>query len=168
MKPIHYIAIGCLLATLIACAFMIGRCTAPREPVEPLSRDTVVVSHIDTIVLEKPVYYAKKVVDTLRIPVPVHDTLRQRDTLWMELPREQKAYRDSSYEAWVSGVQPALDSIWIYAPVQIITVTEKVPVTKRTCWGIGVQAGYGATLHDKTVQLSPYIGIGVSYNILSF
>lgn len=166
MKPIQYIAIGCILASLLVCAFIVGRATAPKTPVEPLSRDTVIVTHTDTIVREKPVFYAVTKVDTLRVPVV--DTLRIQDTLWMELPVEQKAYRDSLYEAWVSGYRPALDSIRIYAPVQVVTVTEQVPVTRRTHWGIGVSAGYGATLHERTVQLSPYIGIGVSYNLLSW
>lgn len=166
MKPIQYIAIGCILASLLVCAFFVGRVTAPNSPVEPLSRDTVIVTHTDTIVQEKPVYYAKKVVDT--VFVPVTDTLRERDTLWLALEREQKAYRDSLYEAWVSGYDPALDSIRIYAPVQVVTVTERIPVVRRTHWGIGISAGYGATLQDKTVRLSPYIGIGVSYNLLSW
>ena len=166
MKPIQYIAIGCILASLLVCAFIVGRATAPKTPVEPLSRDTVIVTHTDTIVLEKPVYYAVTRVDTLRVPVV--DTLRLRDTLWLELPKEQRAYRDSLYEAWVSGYDPALDSIRIYAPVQVVTVTEQVPVTRRTHWGIGISAGYGATLYDRTVQLSPYIGISVSYNFLTW
>lgn len=166
MKPIQYIAIGCILASLLVCAFIVGRATAPIPPVEPLSRDTVIVAHTDTIVLEKPVYYAVTRVDTLRVPVV--DTLRLRDTLWLELPKEQRAYRDSLYEAWVSGYDPALDSIRIYAPVRTVTVTERIPVVRRTHWGIGVSAGYGATLHDRTVQLSPYIGIGVSYNFLTW
>lgn len=166
MKPWQYIAVGCILASLLVSAFFIGRATDPAAPVEPLSRDTVIVTRTDTIVRERPVYYATTVVDT--VLVAVTDTVRLRDTLYMEIEREQKAYRDTMYEAWVSGVRPALDSIRIYAPVQTITVTERVPVTRRTHWGIGVSAGYGATLQDKTVRLSPYIGIGISYNIITW
>jgi len=166
MKPWDYIAIGCILASLLVSAFFIGRATAPIPPVEPLSRDTVIVTRTDTIVREKPVYYATTVVDT--VLVAVTDTVRLRDTLYMEVMREQKAYRDTMYEAWVSGYRPALDSIRIFAPVQTITVTEKVPVVRRTHWGIGISAGYGATLQDKTLRLSPYIGIGISYNIFSW
>jgi len=166
VKPWQYIAVGCILASLLVSAFFIGRATAPAAPVEPLSRDTVIVTRTDTIVRERPVYYATTVVDT--VLVAVTDTVRLRDTLYMEVMREQKAYRDTMYEAWVSGVRPALDSIRIYAPVQTITVTERVPVTRRTHWGIGVSAGYGATLQDKTVRMSPYIGVGISYNIITW
>lgn len=39
------------------------------------------------------------------------------------------------------------------------------PPPKR--WGIGIQAGYGLTLSDKPI-LTPYIGIGVSHNLIRF
>jgi hypothetical protein len=41
-------------------------------------------------------------------------------------------------------------------------------VPKPTHWGIGVQAGYGATLSNNTVKLAPYIGVGISYNIITW
>lgn len=165
MKPLHYVAIGCVLASLLVCAFLLGRVTAPAEPVGTITRDTVVITRIDTIAREKPVYYAKRVTDTLYLPAG--DTVRQRDTLYLAVEREQRAYRDTSFEAWVSGVEPALDSIRIYAPVQCVTVTERVPVKVRQRWGLGVSAGYGITL-TKEPQLTPYLGVGISYNILSW
>jgi hypothetical protein len=167
MKPHHYILIGAAGVALLAIAFLLGRVTAPLPPPEPLSRDTVTVTHTDTITREKPVYYARTVTDTLRLVV--RDTVRQQDTLYLAVAREQRAYRDTSYEAWVSGVQPSLDSIRIYAPVRCVTVTERVPVKVRSRWGLGVSAGYGASMApDKTVVLSPFIGIGVSYNFLTW
>ena len=36
---------------------------------------------------------------------------------------------------------------------------------KHKKWGIGVQGGYGINFLDNRVQLSPYVGIGVSYNL---
>ena len=165
MKPLHYVAIGCALALSLVCAFFLGRVTAPAEPVGTITRDTVIVHHTDTIAREKPVYYAKRVTDTLYLPAG--DTVRQKDTLYIGLPREQRAYRDSLYEAWVSGVQPALDSIRVFAPVQCVTVTERVPVKVRSRWGLGVSAGYGITL-DKQPQFTPYLGVGISYNIVSW
>lgn len=166
MKPLQYIGIGAALVLLLAGAFGLGRISAPNRPVEPLSRDTVVVTHTDTIVREKPVYYAKTVVDTMRIPVT--DTLRLRDTLFVDLPREQKEYRDSTYNAWVSGIDPALDSIRVFSNVKCVTVIERVPVEVSRRWGIGVSAGYGASVQEGAVTLSPYIGIGVTYNIITW
>ena len=167
MKPVQYIAIGCILASLLGCAFALGRVTARISPVETILRDTVTVTRVDTITREKPIYYAVRQVDTIRFAV--RDTVRQQDTLYVELPREQRAYRDTSYEAWVSGVQPALDSIRVFAPVRCVTVTERIPVKERARWGLGVTAGYGAAMAaDKTVVLSPFIGLGIQYNFLSW
>ena len=165
MKPHHYILIGAAAVVLLAIAFLLGRVTAPLPPPEPLSRDTVTVTHTDTITREKPVYYARTVTDTLRLVV--RDTVRQQDTLYLAVAREQRAYRDTSYEAWVSGVQPSLDSIRIYAPVRCVTVTERVPVKVRSRWGLGVSAGYGITLSQQP-QLTPYVGVGISYNIVTW
>jgi len=166
MKPWQWVVIGAVLAVLLALVFWIGRVTAPPAPVEPISRDTVIVTRVDTVTHEKPVYIATTVVDTVRVAVV--DTVRVSDTLWLDLPREQRAYRDTSYEAWVSGVQPALDSIRVFSRVECVTVTERVAVEVSRRWGIGITAGYGATLVGKQVQLSPYVGIGISYNILSW
>ena len=154
------------LLLLVPLGFLTGRCTAPKTPVEPLSRDTVIVTHYDTIMREKPVYITKTVVDTMRVPVV--DTLRISDTLWLALPREQRTYGDTTYRAWVSGVEPSLDSIRIYERVRCVTVTERVPVEVSRRWSLGVHAGYGAALQSGGVTIAPYVGLGISYNLLSW
>ena len=154
------------LLVLVPVGFLAGRCTAPQPPVEPQSRDTVIVTHYDTITREKPVYIAKKVVDTLRVPVV--DTLRLHDTLFLALEREQRTYGDTTYTAWVSGVEPALDSIRIRQSVRCVTVTERVPIEVSRRWSLGVTAGYGAVVQQGGVTLAPFLGIGVSYNLLSW
>jgi len=35
-------------------------------------------------------------------------------------------------------------------------------------WSVGVHAGYGVTHHDKILRLSPYIGIGLTYELFDF
>ena len=157
------------LLLLVPASFLTGRCTAPVRPVGQVSRDTVIVYHTDTIVREKPVYIAKRIVDTLRVPVT--DTIRERDTLYLSLPREQRTYADTAYRAWVSGYDPALDSIRIFAPVRCVTVTEKerVPVEVSRRWSLGVTAGYGAVADPSgSIRLAPYLGLGVTYNIISW
>ena len=87
--------------------------------------------------------------------------------MYVSLPRETKVYEDSTYKAQISGYEPRLDYIEVYP--RTITITETVTErTRRRPWGIGVNVGYGATLHDRQVMLSPYIGVGVSYNFLTF
>lgn len=113
------------------------------------------------------------------IPVPVYvadssaiDSLlnecarleRFSDSLQLVLLRVQRHYSDSTFDAWVSGVDPRLDSIKTYQTNMIITTEIPVIQVKKTKWGLGINAGYGVGQGGFT----PYIGIGVSYNILSW
>ena len=79
--------------------------------------------------------------------------------LYIEIPMEQKHYADSTYDAWVSGYKPSLDSLKIYSTSKIITIRDK-----RKPWSIGPQAGLGVGLSG----LTPYIGIGITYSIWEF
>jgi hypothetical protein len=97
--------------------------------------------------------------------VHVHDTIVRNDTTYIPLPRESRTYGDDRYTAVVSGYQPSLDLLEIYMENQTIT-RYAVPKENPKRWGIGVQVGYGATARDGSVYLSPYIGIGISYDII--
>ena len=121
----------------------------------------------DTIFVEKPVIKKVETIDTLLLPVPTTDTLMLHDTVLIHLPIEQRQYSDPRYTAWVSGYRPQLDSIQIYQQTQYITKEVKV-ATKPKRWGIGLQAGYGVSFSNKQIQATPYIGIGISYNILTW
>ena len=121
----------------------------------------------DTIFVEKPVIKKVEIIDTLRLPVPITDTLMLHDTFFVHLPIEQRQYSDPRYTAWVSGYRPQLDSILIYQRTEYITKEIKT-VTKPKRWGIGLQAGYGVSLHNGQLFPSPYIGVGLSYSIFSW
>jgi hypothetical protein len=154
------------IAAALVAAFLFGRVTVKNAPIIEERVDTVVVYKIDTITRNKPVYVTNRVVDTML--VQVRDTLMLRDTVYMALEREQKEYTDSLYRAWVSGYQPTLDSILIYATTKIVEI-ERVIDRKPKRWGLGVSAGFGATVsRDRTVNLEPYIGIGINYNLVSW
>ena len=124
--------------------------------------DTLVIR--DTIVQEKPVYRTISQVRTEY--VPVCDTIRIQDTLFVPVPIETKVYEDSLYRAEVSGYRASLDRLEIYQQERIITQTIPVQVKERKRWGIGVQAGYGVSTPNGKPVLSPYIGIGVSYDLI--
>lgn len=124
--------------------------------------DTLIVR--DTIVQEKPVYRTISQVRTEY--VPVCDTIRIQDTLFVPVPIETKVYEDSLYRAEVSGYRASLDRLEIYQQERIITQTIPVQVKERKRWGIGVQAGYGVSTPNGKPVLSPYIGIGVSYDLI--
>lgn len=126
--------------------------------------DTVVVTHIDTIFSEKPVPVYKYISRTEFVEIP-SDSVRI-DTVkeLVFLPREYLVYKDSTYRAVVSGIEPRLDSIEIYRPTITNTITKTVVQKKKTRWGIGLQAGYG--FDGK--KLRPYVGAGVQYNLISW
>lgn len=116
----------------------------------------------DTITKEKPVPVLVEVHDS--IPYPVVEIVR--DTIW--LPREVKVYEDEFYRAAISGYQPSLDWIEVYPEESVVTqylIPEKK--IRKSRWGVGVTAGYGIHLGEK-VQTAPYIGVGISYNLLTW
>ena len=85
-----------------------------------------------------------------------------QDSVTVQIPITQRVYETDRYRAVVSGYQPSLDDLLIYQPSQVVRIKDK---PKR--WGIGVQVGYGMTVKG-TPQFTPYIGVGVSYNLFSF
>ena len=130
---------------------------SPVKVREVIRCDTLEVVRVDTLVLQKPVYVTRRVVDTFRLIV------RQTDTVY--LPREQRRYEDSLYTAWVSGYRPRLDSIRIYPRERIRYITRETRRKEKTRrWGISLQAGYGLTKDG----FSPYAGLGISYNLFSW
>lgn len=86
------------------------------------------------------------------------------DSVNVIIPITQKVYEDSNYTAYVSGYDPRLDSLILRMSREIITIKE---YQKPKRWGIGIHAGYGTTIKG-TPQFTPYIGIGISYNLFSF
>lgn len=155
-----------ILIALGAVLFLLGRCSAktPRLQAESVRVDTLYVR--DTITRETPVFTRVYVRDS--IYVTVRDTLHRTDTVW--LPREVKIYEDERYRAEVSGYQPNLDRIDIFVKDRIVTQdkTQIVTVKRNARWGIGLHAGYGVTYHNAQLQTFPYIGIGVSWNLITW
>ena len=86
---------------------------------------------------------------------------RVADSATVELPIMQSVYESKDYKAYVSGVHAQLDSIFVYPLHEVVTIKEKQPPKK---WHIGVTTGYGLT----TKGMQPYVGIGLTYSIISF
>ena len=162
MKPWTYILIGVGLVVAVLLGFLVGqRCPRNGGGETPTIKvDTLVIR--DTIKVTEPISVTKRVVDS--IPYPVTDTLRLRDTLYVFLEREQIRWEDSLSVVYASGVMPKVDSVIHHTHNLIITKEIPVIQVKKTRWGLGVQAGVGAGKGG----LTPYVGVGVSYNILSW
>lgn len=153
----------CLLIVGVVAGWFIRKGVAESDAHETVVLlDTLVVR--DTVRERFPVYVERTVTDTLLVAMT--DTVRVSDTVYVRLPREQKRYADTNYVAWVSGYRPRLDSIEVYPVTRYITETVYRDTRKR--WGIGIQSGYGIGLTGGKVTGVPYIGIGISYNILTF
>ena len=162
MTTLEELAITALLAALLLLSgYMLGRRTCRAlEPELIVQTDTLRIR--DTLLVEKPVPVEVRVVDTML--VAVSDTVHLNDTVYLTLPRETKLYGDSTYTAQVSGYRPELDWVEVYPQKTVVTRTISVDSRKR--WGIGLQAGYGAYAAGGQVRLAPYLGIGISYDIL--
>lgn len=153
-KILQTVGIVALVAVLVCLSFLVGRQRGQKSPVTVVKTRTDTLFICDTIRKDKPVFVYEKILDT--VPVPVHDTL------YVFLERTQRMYEDSLYRAWVSGIQPNLDSIEIYRTTTVIEKETVVPDRRR--WGVGIQGGTALTPGG----IQPYIGIGVSYNLITW
>lgn len=152
-----------LLLAVLALGVLLGMHYERRRTGEP---ETIVVTRVDTLVRVDtlhhpyPVPVEVRVVDSIPYPVPVPGPT---DTVWAQLPREQKVYADSTYRAVVSGFQPSLDSIDVYNR-EVFVSRDRAVYVQPGRWSVGVQAGVGVAKDG----LSPYIGVGVQYRLFSF
>lgn len=160
-KSYGYMITVAVTAVVVAAVTLLSSHRHKKDEVISIVRDTLIVH--DTVRVEKPVAKYVRTVDTILLFAT--DTLMVRDTVFVRLPVEEKLYSSNDYKLQVSGYRPNLDWIEVYPTTVTVRETQTISVPSRKRWGIGVQVGYGATLHDRWVVLSPYVGIGVSYNI---
>jgi len=85
------------------------------------------------------------------------------DSAAVAIPITQKRYEGDDYLAYVSGYEPNLDSIFVFPKTTVIRERSEKPPNK---WHIGITGGYGYGFKSK--QAEPYIGIGITYSIISF
>ena len=126
----------------------------------PVPRDSLVIRYVTKVlpVAQDTTVKVTGMSETAHLPV----TENKRDSIAVEIPITQKVYATEKYRATISGYQPSLDEILILQPTQIVSVKSK---PKR--WGVGVQVGYGISIKGEP-KFSPYIGLGISYNLLQF
>ena len=166
MKGRQYILTGVGIAVAVLIGFLIGQKHPQKLPVEPIKEKVDTLLIFDTITLTKPVYMEKIQLDSVYMPVT--DTLWKHDTLFVYLEREQIQWQDSLCRVYASGINPQVDSVTHFVQETIITREISVPVKVKSRWGLGIQVGYGAGINGKQVYLTPYVGVGISYNILSW
>ena len=122
--------------------------------------DTIIkVVKVDRPIVRESTIVKYKVV---RLPIAndticVSDTIK--DSVFVQVPIEQKVYSDSNYTAWVSGYHPRLDSISItHTEVSFHKLVNNNSEGSKRLY-LGIQVGYGITPRG----MQPYLGLGVSY-----
>ena len=166
MRGWQYILTGVGIAVAVLIGFLIGQKHPQKSPVEPIKEKVDTLLIFDTITLTKPVFVEKIQLDSVYMPVT--DTLWKHDTLYVYLEREQIQWQDSLCRVYASGINPQVDSVTHFVQETIITREISIPVKVKSRWGLGIQVGYGAGVNGKQVYLTPYVGVGISYNILSW
>lgn len=157
MKNLLYILgliIGAFLLSLVW-----RRCADNTEVVT----DTI----FKVIKVDRPIVRESTIVkyEVVQLPIAkdticVSDTIK--DSVFVQVPIEQKVYSDSNYTAWVSGYHPKLDSISITHQEVSYKLVNNSKGSKRLY--LGIQVGYGITPRG----LQPYLGLGVSYRFVGF
>lgn len=165
MKTWYRLALALWTAIALCGGFAIGRRCPQKRPSEPpkVKTDTFYVH--DTITFTKPVSEKRKPIGTALVPIA--DTVRIRDTLFLPLEREQVVWRDSLSAVYASGVRTQIDSVRHFISERVIVKEIPAITIKKTRWALGVQVGYGVQVGGQW-QASPYVGVGVSYNLLSW
>lgn len=179
MRQEKYTLMGMGIVVAILIGFLVGRRCPRNDPGEPQTPRVDTLFIRDTNTFTEPKKEPSPDVLIKEIPVPVYvadssaiDSLLNEcarlekvgDSLRLVLLRVQRHYSDSTFDAWVSGVDPRLDSIKTYQTNMVITKEIPVIQVKKTRWGLGISAGCGVGKDG----LTPYVGVGISYNILSW
>lgn len=139
---------------------------------QPIPKDSVVVRYVtrvlpvkgrDNITTNKTdTFWAENYAQNNGENIPPQEMSDERDSMAVEIPITQKRYDGDDYRAYVSGYEPNLDSIFVFPKTTVIHERSKPP----NKWHIGITGGYGYGLKSK--QAEPYIGIGITYSIISF
>lgn len=160
MKKAFWIVLSLLLVAVILDVWLFMR-----------EIDTTTVIERDTVWKDTTIYQpqAAETIKTGRVvyvKVPMESAGKERDTIHdsieVPVPIIQKRYDDSLYTAWVSGFEPNLDSLRLYQPEIITTITKSI-VKPSPLITVGIQTGGGYGVFNR--QFDVYVGFGAQINL---
>ena len=168
-----------ILLLLLAVSLAVNVWLATREATtettierDTFYRDSMIYlpQHAETVKTDRVVYIripspCDSVHNPSAVPEPVegHGTAEGHggDSIDVPIPIYQKRYDDSLYTAWVSGYEPALDSIRLHLPEVTTTITQTVvKPSPLITFGIQAGAGYGFINHRPDI----FVGFGGQIN----
>lgn len=164
---LKYLTTSLVLLLLFVGVFFIGRHYGLKLAIRDSEEKVDTLFIFDTITQLYPIVEERIKLEKVLVPVEVRDTIWKRDTMFVELEKEQVIWEDTLSKVYASGILPQVDSVQHFVKERVITREVVVPMKQKTRWGVGVQVGYGVNF-GKEIKAAPYVGIGVSYNILSF
>lgn len=175
------LAIVLIIVACMAAGVYLHKCQSPHGEIpgrEAIETDTITVYDTIPYIEPAPVHSQQTGSKKVTIPTPYIDRGTENlpdiradtaeltsadveatapDSLTLQLPITQNVYEGEDYKAYVSGVYPSLDSLFVYPRREIVTI-KKPP--KR--WHIGPTVGFGYTPHG----FEPFIGISLTYSII--
>ena len=117
-----------LLGVLVG--FVCGKLVSKQNDIKPqcnyeTKTDTVTEYKIvrDTEFVERPKVYKETIRDTIQLNSLLDNGSKH-------LVVSQKEYRDSNYVAWISGVEPQLDSIMVFNNTEYVFKTSTIEKVK--------------------------------------
>ena len=158
--------IGILIAIVVGyliCLFT----QKEQKTVGTFKTDTITISKIDTLSSKEPQKKSEHVIDTIWLSngrngntYSVNDGIKANDTTKYLLVT-QKKYEDSTYTAYVSGVNPNLDSIKTYSRNTTKIITNTIEKTTYKNSSARLYLIGGADRLDS--KYSPNVGLGISF-----
>ena len=137
------------------CGFFVAKGIYDQPLEESVTRDTVTIT--DTVIqyAPKPVSVEKVRTEYKWLPVVRTDTVTRtdyiayHDTALVEVPITSKHYHGENYDAYVSGFDVNIDSIFVYNETQVITETiTRMKPPNRLSLDIEAGADYLTTQKD--------------------
>ena len=141
-----------LLIAVLAVCLILSLTNRNEVVIETYTTDTITIVRIDTFIEHFPHFISEKIVDTVFIEKVPENGLK--------LPITQRYYNTDSYQAWVSGYRPNLDSINVFNKVVERTVNhtiDRVVYPKSIDWYLNA----GSMFIDK--KAAPYVGLNVKF-----
>ena len=138
MNKFAIFLLGVFVGTV--CGELIPTNDAQPQHIYETKKDTVTEYKIvrDTTFVERPKVYKEIIRDTIQLNSLLDNGSKH-------LVVSQKEYRDSNYVAWVSGVEPQLDSIMVFNNTEYVFKTSTIETIK--------------TIEDKTGKC--FMGAGL-------